>query len=54
MADIAMCSNTKCPLRSTCYRALATPGEWQSYANFQFVEGIGCSYYWDVGHMRKK
>ena len=30
MADITMCVNTVCEMRSTCYRAKATPSDWQS------------------------
>lgn len=32
MPDIAMCSGDGCPMRETCYRAMATPSKYrQSY-----------------------
>jgi hypothetical protein len=31
MPDISMCRNKECPLRSKCYRFLATPSFWQAY-----------------------
>jgi len=39
MPDITMCTNRECELRKTCYRAQATPGEWQSWAAFAPVRG---------------
>ena len=46
MADITMCVNTKCPLRSTCLRYTAQPtDEWQSYSYFEPVDNE-CNAYW--------
>jgi len=35
MPDVAMCEDKNCPSRDGCYRFKATPGEWQTYADFQ-------------------
>jgi len=35
MPDISMCGSTECPSRDTCYRATATPSEYQSWADFE-------------------
>lgn len=43
MADITMCANKSCPMRDTCYRAMANPGFWQSWAAFE--GGEGCRHY---------
>ena len=37
MADITMCMSTECPERKTCYRAMAKPDKYQSYANFEYT-----------------
>lgn len=34
MADITKCIGTNCPLKSSCYRYLATDSVYQSYADF--------------------
>lgn len=35
VADICMCANQECLLRSSCYRATAIPDKfWQAYAQF--------------------
>lgn len=34
MPDIAMCADTRCPSRLTCYRFAAAPSENQSYMDF--------------------
>jgi len=47
MADITMCSNQSCLRREKCYRAMAKPGEWQAYAEF---EAHLCQYYWPMAH----
>ena len=39
MPDITMCLNHSCPMRFTCYRFTAVPGEWQSYSCFKPVNG---------------
>lgn len=49
MADITMCNNKTCPLRSTCYRFKATASKHrQSYATFTY-RGAGCIEYWPMG-----
>lgn len=35
MPDISMCRNEKCPVKTKCYRYMAMPNGWQSYANFE-------------------
>ena len=38
MPDITMCSNNNCPLKHNCYRFMANPSQWQSYAEFKFCQ----------------
>ena len=46
MADMTMCNNDKCPLRSDCYRAQCTPNPlWQSYSFYVYDEVNGCQDY---------
>lgn len=46
MSDICMCHNSgDCPLSATCFRALATPGEYQTVADF-YKPDEGCEHYW--------
>lgn len=51
MADISMCDNQDCPLRTMCYRFTATPNPYrQAYADFKYSftkTGIGCDSFWD-------
>jgi len=47
MSDITMCTNKKCKLRKTCYRFMAKPDRWQSYAEFKPVRGK-CEYYYPM------
>lgn len=35
MPDISMCASEQCPSRDTCYRHTATPGEYQSWADYE-------------------
>lgn len=35
--DITMCTSEHCPEKDNCYRANATPSEYQSYSNFEYV-----------------
>ena len=45
MADIAMCTNSNCPSRDSCYRFIATPNALrQSYSDYTPV-GDRCSIY---------
>lgn len=30
-----MCASEQCPSRDTCYRHTATPGEYQSWADYE-------------------
>ena len=51
MVDIAMCTNESCPLRRHCYRQTATPGEVQSYSEFEFkadFDIVQCDYFMPV------
>jgi len=34
MPDISMCQNEKCKLKMECYRYMAVPSSWQTYADF--------------------
>lgn len=42
MPDISMCRE-ECKRSSTCYRAIASPGEYQYYAQFNPED---CKFYW--------
>ena len=44
MADITMCINESCPKKGSCFRFLARPSEFQSYAFFSGGDG-DCAYY---------
>ena len=37
MPDITLCMSAECTERETCYRAMAKPDKYQSYANFEYV-----------------
>jgi len=37
MPDITMCMSTECPERKNCYRAMAKPDRYQSYADFEYT-----------------
>lgn len=51
MADISMCSDSKCPLKNDCYRFRAIPSEFrQAYAGFTYDQEIkNCENYWSIG-----
>jgi len=53
MADITMCDTQECDMRNTCYRALATPSDYQSWAIFEFKNGDCDDYIEYVPHTRK-
>lgn len=50
MADISMCMNKTCPIRTTCYRFLAPANDLrQSYCDFRCIHskyGAVCDNYW--------
>ena len=50
MADIAMCKDTLCKSKETCYRFKATPDNYrQSYLIPNREEdAINCSMYWEI------
>ena len=50
MADITMCTDSKCPKRNTCYRFKAKPSEFrQSYfADSPKKEDGSCDHYWET------
>jgi len=48
MPDISMCRNIFCPLKDSCYRYLAEPGFFQSYASFKPDEKGNCDFYWPI------
>ncbi|NBT58240.1 hypothetical protein EBT16_05600 [bacterium] len=51
MPDITMCANQACPLRHDCYRFIAIPSQYQSYADFKFevgASGAKCDSYWTI------
>ena len=45
MPDISMCQNEKCKLKIECYRYMAKPSNYQSYANFN---EDNCGYFWPI------
>lgn len=46
MGDFSMCSNQQCPSKEQCYRFMAIPSRFQSYANFTPKEGEDkCEYF---------
>ena len=48
MADISMCKNERCPLKSKCHRYTATPCPYrQSYGNFPEPKDGKCEYFWN-------
>ena len=52
MADITMCDNQDCELRQKCYRAMAEPSDWQSWAVFTPI--VECKFFIEfVPHVRK-
>ena len=46
MADISLCKGHSCPLSLRCHRYTCKPGFYQSYADFNCVNGK-CDYFWD-------
>ena len=46
MTDNSKCGNQDCPKRDTCYRAMATDGDNQSWVDFAADAEAGCFYYW--------
>ena len=47
MPDISMCVNDKCKVNKDCYRYMAIPSSWQSYADFDEVD---CQYFMPIGN----
>lgn len=47
MPDITMCANHFCGKRHECYRYMAKPGYWQSYADFEGDED-GCAHFYPI------
>lgn len=48
MPDIAMCQNG-CKSQTTCYRFMATPDIYQTFADFKPKEGEDkCDYYYKM------
>ena len=46
MPDITMCTNSKCPVRKSCYRCIAPPSTQQSYTFFKVEDGkVVCKHY---------
>lgn len=35
--DISMCLSDNCPMRDSCYRVQAKPGQYQSWCNFEYT-----------------
>jgi hypothetical protein len=49
MPDITMCDNWNCPSQNECYRFIAEPDMYQSYAYFEIEEGENkCEYFWPL------
>lgn len=47
MSAVSMCTNTECPLRSTCYRYRMKPDKLQAYFCFTPNDEKGCDFRWD-------
>lgn len=46
MADISMCLNENCKIKSDCYRYTAKPNPWrQSYSKFDSKNGEKCVHF---------
>lgn len=45
MADISKCVGANCPIRNKCYRYVVPDSSYQTYADFQYVNG-NCDYFW--------
>ena len=52
MPDITMCLNEECPRKTECYRYMAEPNGWQSYAAFD--DGKKCKDFIKYRGTRKK
>ncbi len=54
MPDISMCGAADCPVSRRCYRHAASGTKpsalVQSYQDYVFEPGVGCSGFWDVAH----
>ena len=49
MPDIALCSNSQCPLRDNCYRYRAIPSKYnQVYTKFRPFRNEECDAFWDA------
>lgn len=48
MPDISMCKNIECLKRLDCYRFMATPSCYQSYADFKPDADGNCEYFWNI------
>lgn len=49
MPDIAMCTDSACPLASKCYRFRAVPSEFRQSWFAGDIDGDGnCNHYWPV------
>ena len=45
MADISKCYGANCSLRNGCYRYTIEPSGYQTYGDFQCIDGK-CDYFW--------
>lgn len=48
MPDISMCANDECPLAWKCWRKLAPPDKYQTYADFRPDSTGNCPDFWDL------
>ena len=48
LVDIAKCNGYDCNKKGNCFRYLATPSEWQAYADFKQEDNGYCIGYWEV------
>jgi len=57
MADITMCTNQTCPLKTKCYRQTANRNSYrQAVSKFEYKEtdkGIECNHYWPINKRTK-
>lgn len=57
MPDITMCENHMCPKKRQCYRAIATPSDYQSVAFFGYTvgaNGVECENYMPVWEISER
>jgi len=54
MADITMCTATKCEIKDKCYRYTAPRSDWQAMMNPPLKVDGKCPLFWDNDYKEKK